>query len=98
MLSKKGCLDMIKICDFGLSTNLDDSDSKKCGTLIYMAPELFVNQSYNESIDSWACGFVLYILCSGGMHPLYQKEYDIDQYQECLKNLQDWDFPEKFPM
>ena len=98
MLSKKGCLDTIKICDFGLSTNLDDSDSKKCGTLIYMAPELFLKQSYNESIDSWACGFVLYILCSGGMHPLYQKEYDNDQYMERLKNVQGWEFPEKFPM
>ena len=82
-----------KLADFGL-TNCDSP----CGTKSYMAPELFLKQSYNESIDSWACGFILYILCSGGMHPLYQKEYDIDQYEQCLKNVQGWEFPEKFPM
>ena len=98
MLYKKGCLNSIKICDFGLSTNLDDSDSRKCGTLIYMAPELILQQSYNESIDSWACGFVLYILCSGGMHPIYKNDHDYDQYEESLKSVQTWDFPEKFPM
>ena len=98
MLSKKGSLKYIKICDFGLSTNLDDSDSEKCGTLIYMAPELILKQPYNESIDLWACGFVLYILCSGGIHPVYLKEHNSQKYQECLKNVQGWEFPEKFPM
>jgi serine/threonine protein kinase len=98
MLSRKGNLNSIKICDFGLATNLDDSDSKRCGTLIYMAPELVQKQFYNESIDSWACGFILYILCSGGMHPVYLKEHDEDSYQECVKNVQGWEFPEKFPM
>jgi serine/threonine protein kinase len=98
MLSRKGNLNSVKICDFGLATNLDDSDSKKCGTLLYMAPELVMKQSYNESIDSWACGFILYILCSGGIHPIYQKEHDNDSYQECVKSVQGWEFPEKFPM
>ena len=63
-----------------------------------MAPELILQQSYNESIDSWACGFVLYILCSGGMHPIYKNDHDYDHYEESLKSVQTWDFPEKFPM
>ena len=46
--------------------------------------------SFDYLIDSFSAGIVLYILCSGGMHPFYnrgfsQKEY-IDKLisQKCL--------------
>ena len=45
-----------------------------------MAPEVLLKKNYDYLIDSFSAGIVLYILCSGGMHPFYsrgcsQKEY-----------------------
>lgn len=43
---------MIKIADFGLSTEFVKNHSKiltnKCGTLLYMAPEFMKEQTYSK--------------------------------------------------
>ena len=62
-----------------------------------MAPEMFKNQ-VNSSIDSWACGFILFMLCSGGMHPIYRLNMTSDIYLFKLKSIYQWEFPEEFPM
>ena len=68
----------------------ENSTSGTFGTIIYMAPEVLLKKNYDYLIDSFSAGIVLYILCSGGMHPFYsrgfsQKEY-IDKLisQKCL--------------
>uniref|UniRef100_A0A7S0GFP8 Protein kinase domain-containing protein n=1 Tax=Proboscia inermis TaxID=420281 RepID=A0A7S0GFP8_9STRA len=59
----------VKIFDFGLSRELDEDDSDKDGTykltgcvgsLRYMAPEIALNQSYNNKIDNYAYSMVLW--------------------------------------
>ena len=98
MLRYKDDLNSLTICDFGFSTILDqESDYTECGTVIYMAPEMFKNQ-VNSSIDSWACGFILYMLCSGGIHPVYRSSMTSETYLHKLKSMSQWDFPEEFPM
>ena len=48
-----------------------------CGTLIYQAPEqIFTNQRYGKSIDMFACGFILYEMLTGGLHPILNKGED----------------------
>ena len=84
---------LFKNCDFGLAYQMNEfenSTSGTFGTIIYMAPEVLLKKNYDYLIDSFSAGIVLYILCSGGMHPFYnrgfsQKEY-IDKLisQKCL--------------
>jgi calcium/calmodulin-dependent protein kinase I len=69
MFSNKNDLTTLKIADFGLATHFESKQNLKCGTVLYMAPEIFDKKSYDISVDIWASGFILYILCSGGRHP-----------------------------
>lgn len=52
MFAKEKDYDSIKVVDFGLSMkyNLDESAAltEKCGTAIYMAPEVFLNNEYSK--------------------------------------------------
>ncbi|CAH6722089.1 calcium/calmodulin-dependent protein kinase I [[Candida] jaroonii] len=55
----------ILIADFGLSKILNgDKLTGKCGTLSYMAPEMF-SQSYDYQIDIWALGVLVYFMLCG---------------------------------
>ena len=70
----------IKIADFGLSAKYDHVSFKTmdqhCGTLIFMAPEVAFTKEYSRSVDIWSTGIVMYMLLSGGDHPLYDKDKD----------------------
>lgn len=61
--------------------------SQRCGTLRYMAPEILLGQDYNNSVDIWSAGVVMYKLISGGIHPLYDKSEHLEQndYIEKIK-------------
>ena len=93
LFKNKDDLSSVILCDFGLAYQLNEyenSISGSCGTTIYMAPEILLKKNYDSLADSFSAGIVLYILCSGGMHPFYkkgtsQKDY-IDQIiqQKCL--------------
>jgi len=67
----------IKITDFGLSNIMSASNilRSKCGTPVYMAPEMLQNRPYNELVDVWAAGILLYIMLSGTL-PFYADNPD----------------------
>ncbi|CAD8103039.1 unnamed protein product [Paramecium sonneborni] len=79
----------VKIADFGLSFRFSSTEgnfhkllNKKCGTIIYMAPEQFTEKYYSKQVDAWSCGIILYMLLNGGTHPFYNQEdtkYDFIQ-------------------
>jgi serine/threonine protein kinase len=52
-----------------------------------MAPEILLGQDYNNSVDIWSAGVVMYKLISGGIHPLYDKSEHLEQndYIEKIK-------------
>ena len=58
---------MCKICDFGWSIYSDPNDTRStlCGTLLYLSPEILTGKSYNEKIDIWAYGTLVYELFTG---------------------------------
>ncbi|XP_042543525.1 sperm motility kinase 4A-like [Dipodomys spectabilis] len=59
-----------KLCDFGLSTwflpgqQLD----RQCGTMAYLAPEMFRQESYQgPKVDVWSLGVLLYYMVMGNV-------------------------------
>jgi len=53
-----------------------DSERKKAvGTCIYMAPEMVLEQNYDEKVDIWSLGVILFLLLTN-THPLqYLKDF-----------------------
>ena len=64
----------LKMADFGLSTKLDfyypKTASSKCGTMLFMAPEILNNLSYSKLVDIWSCSIIMYMLAKG-THPFF---------------------------
>ena len=55
----------VKIGDFGISKQLDVNNkyaNTSIGTNNYMAPEVIKGESYNEKVDIWAFGCIIYEL------------------------------------
>ena len=66
----------LKLVDFGFACSTLNPMSGGCGSLMFMAPELFppgvgeTEQQLNgHSADMWACGVVFYCLMTAGHFP-----------------------------
>ncbi|KRY10369.1 Aurora kinase A, partial [Trichinella patagoniensis] len=61
--------DVVKLADFGLAISLADLKSfgkyPSCGTVNYLAPEVFHHQGYDEKVDLWAIGIVMFRMIVG---------------------------------
>jgi len=57
----------IKITDFGFATEVKEANSLRtsCGTRNYIAPEILTKTPYDEQVDLWSVGVILYILLAG---------------------------------
>lgn len=45
---------------------LDEKRTKsRCGTVQYMAPEMILEQEYDQSVDLWSLGMVLVFMVRG---------------------------------
>ena len=63
----------IKLTDFGLSKILSKEKEKTytiCGTPQYLAPEILTGDGYDDSVDWWSLGCILYKMLIGG-DPFY---------------------------
>lgn len=61
-----------KIIDFGLAYLSSATQSSKCGSPGYVAPEILFNIRYDSKIDIFSAGVILYILISG-KHPFHAR-------------------------
>jgi len=68
MLQGKGEISkqVLKVIDLGLAVQFTPGVplTSRCGTPVYMAPEQ-VQGCYDERVDVWACGCIMYVLLSG---------------------------------
>lgn len=57
---------IIKLGDFGCAEEINQKNFLEglSGTIVYMAPEIF-NGRYNEKVDIWSIGIILYIMVTG---------------------------------
>ena len=67
MLSEKEDMNQIKIMDFGLSKIMGPKETVDdgFGTLCYVAPEVLLRIPYNNEIDIWSLGVILYFMSCG---------------------------------
>ncbi|KAI3635021.1 hypothetical protein MIR68_006587 [Amoeboaphelidium protococcarum] len=77
----------VKIADFGLARFIGDSSplTQYIATRWYRAPEIILKfQLYDQSIDIWAFGCILYEMVT--LQPLFDAQTEIDMlHQICLK-------------
>ena len=87
----------IKLTDFGLSkimTNIEEKSFTICGTLQYIAPEIISGEGYNESVDWWSLGIIMYEMLTGKLP--FKFNFDNQEEQE-QNDLNIYDKKIKYP-
>jgi len=84
----------IKITDFGLAKIANGELLLKtaCGTPNYVAPEVLLNHGYDEAVDMWSIGVILYILLCG--FPPFYSEKTAELFQQIINGR--FDFPSPY--
>jgi len=69
---------IIKIMDFGLSKIIGPKEGliDGYGTLSYVAPEVLLREPYNKEIDIWSLGIILFLILSGHL-PFIGNKQDV---------------------
>ena len=68
------------LIDFGSAIRINDLENDEIQTRYYRAPEVILQVKYNEKIDIWSIGCILYELCTGEIlfDPSKTKDYNRD--------------------
>ena len=79
--------------DFGLSAYVADSEQMRqsCGTPGYVAPEILFKKQYDQKIDCWSTGVIVYILLCG--YPPFYGDTDKEIYSMIKKGDFEFDSP-----
>ena len=99
MFRKENDINSLVLCDFGLAGEIFGNSfiDSKCGTLLFMAPEVIMNRRYDSLVDIWSVGIIMFILESGGRHPIYEKSMSSKDFIEFITNKNKINFPDFFP-
>ena len=98
LIADSNDLSTIKVADFGLSAKYEHESycamDEHVGTLIFMGPELILKKRYSKGVDVFATGIIMYMLLTGGKHPLYDsRDFHVEKYKKQLLALHQFTFP-----
>lgn len=68
ILKEKNNVEELVIADFGLAEKYSEKGDylfPKCGTVGYIAPEVYLGKSYDYKVDIYALGVIMFLLLSG---------------------------------
>lgn len=86
---------ILKLTDFGLSAYIDKSINgvlnTPCGTPTYVAPEILLVEPYDESVDIWSIGVLLYIVLCG--YPPFTSNVRSILYQQITTGNYEYEEP-----
>lgn len=80
----------ISITDFGLSSIKGYQYSSDICTISYKAPELYNEESYDEKIDIWSFGMILYELFSNSTIIPYEKNKNQQNFLKTMNKLREF--------
>jgi len=84
--------EVIKIADFGFSKNFGEDKLKtSCGSPGYVAPEVLTNEDYDNSVDMWSVGVIIYILLCG--YPPFYADNAPALFKKIMEVKYDFDDP-----
>jgi len=78
---------VLKIGDLGEARATDNPAKTLCGTICYMAPEVFNHKGYYSAVDIWSAGVVLYELI------MLEKPFTGNTSEEIQKKIQSAKYP-----
>eukprot|EP01098_Paradermamoeba_levis_P008210 TRINITY_DN3403_c0_g1_i3.p1 TRINITY_DN3403_c0_g1~~TRINITY_DN3403_c0_g1_i3.p1 ORF type:complete len:337 (-),score=60.15 TRINITY_DN3403_c0_g1_i3:74-1084(-) len=91
LVTGEGKQETVKVADFGLSKNFGEAYMKtSCGSPAYVAPEVILCEGYDNSVDMWSVGVILYALLVG--YPPFDAE-DKSLFKKILEAEYDFDGP-----
>lgn len=66
---------IVKLSDFGLACVYEENDppTKKCGSVLGVAPEILISTSYCPKVDCWGLGVILHELLTN-VTPFYSDD------------------------
>jgi len=88
--AEKGCVEDLKLCDFGLSAAFQPGKllTEFCGSPGFFAPEMIVHGAYNgDKSDIWSTGCIMLELIMGHEQfcEIWMSSYDYDTLQDKVK-------------
>ncbi|KAK1356216.1 PEPC kinase 1b [Heracleum sosnowskyi] len=78
--------DRLKLADFGSAEwfgGNETSMSGIVGTPYYVAPEILSGEDYNDKVDVWSCGVILYIMLAGV--PPFYGDSPVETFEKVLR-------------
>ncbi|XP_062184245.1 serine/threonine-protein kinase STY8-like isoform X3 [Phragmites australis] len=78
---------ILKISDFGLARVLRPGEYADiaCGSCLYMAPEVMLFQKYDEKVDMWSIGAILFELLNG--YPPFRGRSNVQNTANSLTHM-----------
>lgn len=60
-------MNRVKLADFGSSNSLQEGELRFtfAGSALFMAPEIYANKGYNQKVDIWSLGVLIFELLTG---------------------------------